>query len=202
MNDYGQTDVICDLFDEIEKGYLELSSIFDKFSEQDIILAFFPCTEFEDQKNMQFLGNAYQQTNWSDYKKLNYDLYLHKKLSNNYELITKLVLICLRKNLRLIIENPKGTLHYLSRYWALTPKIIDTDRRQNGDYYKKPTQFWFINCEPKNNIIFEFMESAELRGTVEDVKDRKRERSEISPQYAERFIKQFIADYDGEKYTI
>ena len=30
LNDFGETDYIIDLYDEIEKGYLGLNSIFDK----------------------------------------------------------------------------------------------------------------------------------------------------------------------------
>lgn len=201
LNDYGQTDVVCDLFDEIEKAYLELSSIFDKFDREDIILAFFPCTEFEDQKNMLMLGNNYSQKNWSDYKKLNYNLYMHKKLANNYEIITKLVLVCIRKGIRLVIENPKGTCHYLFRNWSIKPKVIDLDRRENGDYYKKPTQYWFVNFEPKNNLVMEILEPVEHRGRIEDVHD-KAARSEISPQYADRFIKRYIASCESGLYKI
>ena len=188
------------MYDEIEKAYLELTSIFDKIKPDDLILAFFPCTEFEDQKNMSMLGHSSQQKKWSDYKKLNYNLYLHKKLERNYEVITKLVLVCIRKDIPLVIENPKGTCHYLTRNWSLKPTIIDMNRRDNGDYYKKPTQYWFINYEPRNNLLFESVQYAEYRGTIENTHD-KNKRSEISPQYAERFIKQFIAKQERDKYT-
>lgn len=198
QNDYGETDIIIDLYDEIERGYLELNSIFDGMTPADYIIAFFPCTRFEAQINMAMLGNQYQQEKWDDYKKLNYDLYLHKQMSNNYELITKLVLICIRKNIPLVIENPSSPLHYLTRNWALKPKVIDLDRRANGDYYKKPTQYWFINCEPKNNLVFESIDWCEYRKTTDNRSDIKK-RSEIHPQYANRFIRQYIADYvDGE----
>lgn len=201
LNDYGETDKIVDLFDEIERAFLELPSLFDSMSPEDYILAFFPCTEFEDQKNMLMLGNNYSQVKWDDYKKLNYNLYVHSHLSRNYELITKLVLVCLRKKLRLIIENPKGTCHYLTRNWSLKPKVIDNDRRENGDYYKKPTQYWFIGCEPKNNLVFEFVNQNETRGRIEDVHDTKK-RSEISDEYAERFIKRYVADYEDGKWRL
>ena len=78
---------------------------------------------------------------------------LHKELSKLYELVTKLALICIRKNIPLIIENPYTEQHYLTRYWCLKSSIIDKNRRDNGDYQNKPTQYWFINCEPKNNLI-------------------------------------------------
>ena len=189
------------MYDEIEKAYLELPSIFDRIRSEDFVIAFFPCTEFEDQKNMLMLGNNYSQRGWDDYKKLNYNLYMHDKLSKNYEIITKLVLVCIRNNIPLLIENPKGTCHYLTRNWSIKPSIIDLDRRIDGDYYKKPTQYWFINTVPKNNLLMEPVEKVETRGRIEDVHETKA-RSEIHPQYAERFIKKYIACYENGKWYV
>lgn len=194
MNDYGETDVQIDLFDQIDRGYLELNSIFDNIKQEDFIMAFFPCTRFEDQCNMLFQGNAHQMKNWSDERKLNYDLYLHSQLTRNYELVTKLALIALRKKVPLVIENPKGNSHYLTRYWAIKPKVIDMNRTEHGDYYKKPTQFWFINCEPKNNLIFKTYENHH-RERIEDVtRNRGKVRSEIHSDYAEWFLTTYVFD--------
>ena len=52
---------------------------------------------------------------------------------------------------------------------------------------------------PQNNILFEPLSYTESRETIEDTHN-KNMRSEISPQYAERFIKQYIAKKDGERY--
>ena len=42
LNDFNETDYIIDLYDEIEKSYLGLNSIFDKMQkEEDTIIAFF-----------------------------------------------------------------------------------------------------------------------------------------------------------------
>lgn len=41
LNDFGETDHVIDLFEEIENGYLGLSSIFDKLNDKDTIIAFF-----------------------------------------------------------------------------------------------------------------------------------------------------------------
>lgn len=150
---------------------------------------------------MLMLGNSYSQINWDDYKKLNYNLYMHEKLSINYELITKLVLVCMRKKIPLIIENPKGNCNYLTRNWSIKPSIVDMDRRLNGDYYKKPTQYWFIGLNPKNNLLFEPVESSEKRPQITEIHDRKA-RSEISPQYADRFVKQYIATYKDGKWLM
>jgi hypothetical protein len=165
----------------------------------DIVLAFFPCTRFEEQILLAFRGESFQQIRaYTDEQNLEYDLKLHDELHRNYELITMLAIICIRKGLKLIIENPYGEQHYLRRYWCLKPKLIDKDRTQNGDYYKKPTQYWFINCEPKNNIVFEALDYVEPR-VVEfcrnaDGKTRQERRSEIHPQYASRFIRQYLID--------
>lgn len=201
FNSYGQTDVVTDLYEEIDKAYYGIKSIFTYIKPKDMILAFFPCTRFEDQANMLFLGNAYQMRDYTEEQKLNYDLYLHSQLQRNYEVITKLAIVCLRNNIPLVIENPRGTLHYLSRYWALRPKVIDTDRTKHGDYYKKPTQYWFINCEPQNNVVNMSFEDVK-RSNVEDTLDsehklgRKVARSEIHPQYAEWFVRSYLIEQE------
>lgn len=190
LNDFGETDFIVDLYEEIEKGYLGLNSIFDKFvSGNDMILAFFPCVRFEDQILINFRGENSGYKNWSLKKKLCNDLKLHNELNKNYELITKLVIICIDKNIPLVIENPYSEQHYLKRYWALKPKIIDKNRRLNGDWFKKPTQYFFINCEPKNNLIFEPLQLVEQKKVDNE---NTVGRSMIHPQYANRFIREYI----------
>lgn len=192
LNDFGETDYIIDLYDQIEKAYLGLDSIFDKIYEgRGTILAFFPCIRFEAQILLNFRGENSGFAGWSVRKKLSYDLKLHEELNKNYSLITKLVIVCIDKNIPLIIENPYGEQHYLKRYWCLKPSIIDTNRRDEGDYYNKPTQFFFINCEPKSNIIFEPLSLVEKK-TVS--KENTVNRSMIHPQYANRFIRSYLID--------
>lgn len=196
LNQFNETDFVIDLYNEIDKSYGGGQSIFDTFTKDDIILAFFPCIRFEAQILLWFRGQAMQQKNWSDTKKLKYDLDLHQELARNYELITRLALICIERGLKLIIENPYSEQHYLTRYWCLKSKYIDYDRTQTGDYETKPTQYWFINCEPKHNFIFEGV----------DIKKKVRHndlfgkpngqvlRSMISKDYANRFIREMILD--------
>jgi len=195
LNDYGETDYQIDLFSEIRGGYEGKTSIFDNITNEDLILAFFPCTRFEDQIALGFRGELYQFKNYTDQQKLEYDLKLHQELSENYELITKLAILILEKGLRLMIENPYSTQHYLSRYWCLNPAIVDKNRRDNGDYAEKPTQYWFIGFDPRQNLVFEPLEYVEYRN-IERLSgsNRKVLRSEIHPQYANRFIRQFLID--------
>jgi hypothetical protein len=169
----------------------------DTIKPNEMILAFFPCIRFENQILLWFNGQTPQQKNWSLEKKLEKDLELHKDLSLNYELITKLVLICLKKNIPLIIENPYSEQHYLYRYWALKPKYIDYDRTLTGDFMKKPTQFFFVNCEPKHNFIFEGIDIKKKK-TCNSLWGYQVERSMISKDYANRFIREFILESENE----
>lgn len=155
-------------------------------------MAFFPCIRFENQALLMFRGDQTQLKGLSDEQKLEYDLELHDDLHNLYNLITKLVIVCLRKGLKLIIENPYSSQHYLTRYWALKPSIIDYNRRDRGDYFEKPTQYWFVNCEPKNNMILESVEEKEKK--IVSIGCNVVERSMISKEYANRFIREFIID--------
>lgn len=192
QNEFNETDVVIDLFKEIEKAYSKEKSIFDNITEKDMILAFFPCVRFEDQVQMHFRGTAFQQKKWTDEHKLESDLKLHKELDLMYETITKLAIVCIRKNLPLIIENPYSTTHYLVKYWAIPSKVIDKDRTLRGDYFEKPTQYWFINCEPQYNMILEAY-SYNKKKIISNTSS-KTERSLIAPEYANRFIREFIVE--------
>lgn len=100
-----------------------------------------------------------------------------------------------------MIENPYTQPHYLSYYWPIKPALIDRNRRIRGDRMKKPTQYWFINMNPKNNFIVEPMYINERRIhehlcgknkiTGRDI------RSEIAPEYANRFIREFLIEKDA-----
>lgn len=133
-----------------------------------------------------------------DIQKLESSMKLHKELHRNYEAISEMAHICLERNLKMVIENPYTQPHYLTLYWPLKPSVIDKNRRDNGDYSKKPTQYWFINCEPKNNIIMEPLTYVEKRINAnlytKDGISRAMKRSEIHPQYASRFIRQFLLE--------
>lgn len=197
LNDFGETDCVIDLYREIGNAYRDRPSIFDAFSKGDLIMAFFPCVRFENQIIMSFHGASSQMKKWSDEEKLEYDLKLHKELHNNYKIVTKLALVCIRRGFKLIIENPYSTQHYLTRYWCLKPKIIDTNRREMGDIYEKPTQYWFINCEPLNNVILDEAIEHHPKKTIMLTRNTV-ERSMITKGYARRFIRSYIVPYESK----
>lgn len=207
LNDFGETDYQIDLFKEIEDAYeRERETIFDRIGGEDQIIAFFPCVRFEDQITMNFRGEFNGSNTWDDRQKLEYDLQLHEELNRMYSMVTKLAIICIDRKIPLVIENPRGTLHYLNRYWCLKPKVIDGDRRDRGDWFKKPTQYWFINREPSNNLVFEAININAIPSIGHDAWHNRRKsdydqtgaktvkvaRSMIHPDYANRFIREFI----------
>ena len=161
-----------------------------------MVLAFFPCTRFETQITLWFRGCALQQKNMSDIQNLESDIQLHKELHLNYTRLCQMCIIALRKKIKLVFENPYTQPHYLTQYWCLKPSIIDKNRRDNGDYQEKPTQYWFLNFEPKQNLVFEPLDYVEYRthngAKARDGKSREVMRSMIHPQYANRFIRQYL----------
>ena len=194
-NEFNETDKIIDLFFEIEKAFIGQPSVFDNITKNDLIIAFFPCIRFEDQIQSHFRGEAVQMKNWSDEQKLTNDLLLHNSLHELYTRITQLAIVCLRREIPLIIENPYSTQHYLVRFWGIKAKVIDKDRTVRGDYYKKPTQYYFINCKPQQNMILEAYAIID-RKAVNNVHNTT-ERSLISKEYAKRFIREFILKEGG-----
>lgn len=191
QNEFGETDHVIDLFQEIRNAYDNKPSVFDIIAGggTDTIIAFYPCIRFEHQARMLFKGIQRQLINLSDEEKLEYDLKVHEELTELYNDVTKLAIVCIKKNIPLIIEQPYKSTHYLTQYWAIQPQVIDTDRRKRGDFFEKPTQYWFINRKPSQNMIFEAQISNDTK-FVEKL--NKTNRSMISKDYANRFIKEFI----------
>ena len=211
LNDFGQTDFQIDLFAEIEKAYRGGQSVFDDFTKEDIILAFFPCVRFENQIMLSFRGQAKQFKTWSMKDKMLYDMKLLDELKRNYDIVNMMFITCIDRGLKLVMENPYSEEHFLRRYWCFPAAIIDKDRRENGDYYAKPTQFWFCNTEPKNNFLFEAISYNHL-GTGDTLRelnssmypkewgklDLTKARSMIHPTYANRFIRKYLIDYEQD----
>lgn len=206
LNNFGETDCVIDLFEEIRGGYEGKPSIFDGITKDDLILAFFPCVRFENQIMLSFRGQAYQQKKWTLEQKMEHDMKLLDEVNDMYKLVNKLFILCIRRGLRLVMENPYSEEHFLRRYWCFLPAIIDKDRRENGDYYKKPTQYWFLNIKPANNLLWEAIpyHAIECKDAIRLLtkadfektwaKSRKEARSMIHPDYANRFIRQFLIE--------
>ncbi len=190
LNDFSETDYVVDLFSEIEKAYVGIPSIFDKITKNDLIIAFFPCVRFTRRMIFNFTRTGSGHKKFTDIEKLEQNIRYFDEMNYLYSIISKLVIVCLRNQLKIIIENPYHPDHILSQFWHIKPKVIDMDRTKRGDNYKKPTQYWFINCEPKCN----FVALAYTCGGGKTISHtyNKVERSLISPAYAERFIREFI----------
>ena len=140
---------------------------------------------------MFFAGTHVSQKKWSEERKLLKALSLHEELSLFYRVLCKLCIIAERKKFKLIIENPYTQPHYLKLYFPLKPGVIIKDRHKEGDYYKKPSQFFFVNCEPENNLVFEPLEYVELKN-IEKAEKNTLTRSLMHPQFANRFIRTYI----------
>ena len=48
QNEFGETDVVCDLFREIDNEWCGCDSVFHRMSEGELIFAFFPCFYFNE----------------------------------------------------------------------------------------------------------------------------------------------------------
>lgn len=148
-----------------------------------------------------FRGQSYSLQNYTLEQKMEFDMNLLSETKEMYDLVNMLFIICIRKGLRMVFENPYSEEHFLRRYWCLPSTLIDWDRTERGDYFTKPTQYWFMNCEPSNNMIFELVNDNSLYTAKRENKDTwasrgaksvKTGRSMIHPDYANRFIREFI----------
>lgn len=194
QNNFGVTDNVIDLFREIEKGYMNAASIFDNIQKEDLIIAFFPCIYFCENNQLYFTGKHQNLSNLSAIDKTNIIIDRANERNYFYTILLKLFAICEIKKIKLIVENPYTAPHYLTENFLYKPSVIDKDRTRRGDFFKKPTQYWFVNCEPTFGYSFC---AAKEKKTVHNSKRGKggicsEERSLISSDYAHNFICDYI----------
>ena len=195
QNNFGETDHTDDLFAEIEKAWDEQPSIFDNISKDDLIMAFFPCIYFCAASQMQFSFGERNYRNLSPMQKAEVVLRRADNRERFYRLCIKLYAVCQSRGIRMIMENPWSEQTYLKANFVAAPSLVDNDRSLRGDYFKKPTAYWYVNCEPtygnsiqKNNqtkrLCWE--PKSKTAGVCSEP------RSLISPDYARNFICDFI----------
>lgn len=195
QNNFGETDHVIDLFVEIEKAYEGRESVFDLITCDDLIIAFFPCIFFCESNTINFRLDAH------NYRKLSVrgatEKILERSKSRDYffRLATKMVCVAIERKIRMVIENPYSSQSYMCNNFIIPPSVIDKNRTLRGDYFIKPTAYWFVNCEHTNG--FSLQKDKEIRIIRKSKSAGKEglcseERSMISPDYARNFIHDFI----------
>lgn len=182
-NDFGTTDLIMDLFAQIDNADRGRKSTFDHIKPDDLIFAFFPCTYFCGHNEMFFCGTNYNYRQMSKPDVLD-KIIERAQLRNDYYItLLKFCRVVESRGLRAIIENPYNAHHYWRFNFPYKPAVIDMNRRLKGDKYKKPTQYLFVNCTPAGKV------SVQMDKPMEYVMDSEGiDRSLISPDYAHNFI--------------
>ena len=195
QDNFGQTDHKIDLFHEIEEAYRGGQSVFDSINCDDLIMAFFPCIYFSCVSQMLFRFSSVNYRKLSFKEKTEAVIERTENRERFYKLAIKMFCVAEQRGLRLIMENPWSEDTYLKANFILPPTIIDNNRMMRGDYFRKPTAFWFLNCKPTHGFTAQndkkqktFMAS---RGSKQAGMCSE-ERSMISPDYARNFICDFI----------
>lgn len=205
QNNYGETDHTEDLFKAIEDAFDDNPSLFDAIdAENDLIIAFFPCIEFSCMAQMWYSLEQRDLRKWPYKKRIQYMVKKNRERARLYELMMKFSGICLDRGIRMVMENPWSENTYLKQNVIMKPPtIVDPDRTRRGDWVKKPTAYWFWNCEPTHGHSFQ-QTPASLQRSVILMKKAPRaglcseERSLISPDYARNFICDFIIGKEQE----
>ena len=197
---------------------------------EDLIMAFFPCIRFcsvmeqiqhEDfydasqRRRKDFGTEEYYKRKWTVLRNYSQERFAF------YDLALKLTAIMQIKGLRMIMENPWHPTNFTNHFWFMRTSLIDKDRTRRGDYFRKPTAYWYVNCAPTYGETFQptpkdkikvitsgssAAKSANKAKTLmsKEALDKKyightsqnglcdEERSIISPDYARNFICDFI----------
>ena len=196
QNNFGETDHVVDLFKAIDDAYDGKPSLFDNIGGGDLIMAFYPCIYFCQMSQYSMSLNCINYRSLSEVEACEKIISRAAKRDEYLIRLIKFVKACLSRNIKMIFENPL-TGSFLSNYFLKPPTISDYNRMMRGDFYVKPTGYWFWNCEPTYGESFQNdkeqkkMQLAETRWT-QQAGLCSEERSMISPDYARNFICDFI----------
>lgn len=199
-NDFGETDFEVDLFEEIECAYAGKPSYFDGIKPDELIFAFFPCIYFCETNMMYFCGTNYNLRTQDPAAKICTIIERALRRNQYYILLLKLFAICETRHLQLIVENPYNAHHYLRFNFPYKPAVIDMNRRLRGDFVKKPTQYFFLNCTPSGKTSVQLDKVQEFtrnRRSSDKAGTCSADRSMISPDYAHNFICDYILGIDS-----
>ena len=195
QNNFGETDYVMDLFAEIENAYDDKPSVFDDITSGDLVLAFFPCIYFcaMSQVNISFGSVNYRCL--SQREKTDKILERSANREKFFGLAVKMISVCIMRDIPIIMENPWSEQTFLKANFVAPPSIIDDNRMLRGDYFKKPTAYWFFNCEPTHGMTIQNDKKQKIINSCKGgIKAGmcSEERSMISPDYARNFIRDFI----------
>ena len=186
-------DTPCDIFENIDREYEEIGgTIFENIPKGALVLAFFPCTYFSDQSQLVSRGDSAGQKHWNLYSKLDTSARQMNARALYYQKLCRLCIIADRLGYNLVIENPLGKCGFLKQYFPIKERVVIKDRTKLGDYFKKPTQFFFVNCRPTFNLEKESEWNEFQHKVVEQVHGF--DRSRISPEFAKNFVELFLEE--------
>lgn len=192
QNNFGQTDHTDDLFQAIDDAWEGKPSIFDGITKDDLILAFFPCIYFCSASESYYNFGSFNYRHLSRVEAANNMIERGGHKFEFWARLIKFMAFCETHGLRLIVENP-STLNYLrlTCQFPYKPSYLDPDRSQRGDYFKKPTMYFFVNCSPglgytRQPNLHRQTVGAQKPGQAKGLCSE--ERSMISPIYAHNFI--------------
>ena len=204
QNNFGQTDYVIDLFKEIETEYDNLTTsqphnltTFDRIdTEHDLVLAFFPCIYFETMSQMYFSCDSLNNAHKPKYERIQDAIERLDVRTYFHTLLYKLSYLSERLGFKMVIENPAIKPSYLmDTQNFLKPTFIDKNRMLRGDYFVKPTAYWFFNFSPTHGFTYQNDKEQKI---IKDCKSGikagvcSEERSMLSPDYARNFICDFI----------
>lgn len=194
QNNFNETDFVIDLFAEIEKAYGGGCSLFNSITTDDLIIAFFPCIYFCQMSQYMQSLNSINYRSLTETEAIEKIMERQEKRQYFLNKLTKMIYVCSKRNIRLIFENPL-TGSFISTYFIKEPDVKDWNRMRRGDYFVKPTGYWFFNCEPTYGESFQYDKKQKKISQIEGNKGGglcSEERSMISPDYARNFICDFI----------
>ena len=203
LNEYGETDFVVDLFKEIETEYENIidnkrvKTIFTNMTkENDFIIAFFPCTHFCDANSLIYRLLIAGKKRELDKVAVERLIERNRDRARFFEIYLKFCFVCKERGIRTIIENPAsgGRNNYLEAFSPIDIAFKERNRSLFGDDFKKPTNYFAINFDMKENFKM-FSDNNIFTKKILEIQSKSVStggRSIITKTYAKNFYLRFI----------
>lgn len=188
----GKQDYTMDLFELIEVSYSKMCRLEDNWfsaleGAEIGIIAFFPCVRFSTQANLYVSCSAPQYDKLKTADKFVLSSSHFDEVSYFYSVLCELCALCSHYGIPLIVENPYKN-NMLLRYFPMVPSVVVPDRSLHGDWFVKPTMFYFIGLPCVEKIVFK----PKVLNTKKVVEEHGIGRSLMSPDFADWFVEAYL----------
>ena len=151
-----------------------------------------------NRKKKDYGTPEYYRNKWTTLRKYSQERF------HLYDLALKMFAVCQIRGIRMIMENPWHPTNFTNHFWFARVTMIDKNRTLRGDYFRKPTGYWFVCCTPTHGETYQPTPNDKVKTITAgscSLRTKKKnrdlmDRNELDKRYLDHKSKSGICDED------